>query len=206
MSEIKPIETRYKGYRFRSRLEARWAVFFDALGIDYQYEPQGFIVGYDHRPYLPDFLLPKYNLYCEVKPTPEAFDWNLMLSCVDYGTGLPIANQNGGLLLLPNIPPPRWDGPDSMRPTYCVHEQCPVCLVHRKGVEAYLWSFGDRRMIHDCLGSWSDTGDTDIIPPPPDLVSNMVGDLGVYPVHGHKEVDRALLAARSARFEHGECG
>lgn len=30
---MKAIETRYKGYRFRSRLEARWAVFFDALGL-----------------------------------------------------------------------------------------------------------------------------------------------------------------------------
>lgn len=30
MSEIKAIDTYYKGYRFRSRLEARWAVFFDA--------------------------------------------------------------------------------------------------------------------------------------------------------------------------------
>jgi hypothetical protein len=30
-TEIKAIETSYKGYRFRSRLEARWAVFFDAL-------------------------------------------------------------------------------------------------------------------------------------------------------------------------------
>ena len=28
----KAIETRYAGHRFRSRLEARWAVFFDALG------------------------------------------------------------------------------------------------------------------------------------------------------------------------------
>ena len=28
---IKAIETVYNGYRFRSRLEARWAVFFDAL-------------------------------------------------------------------------------------------------------------------------------------------------------------------------------
>jgi hypothetical protein len=36
--DIKPIETRYNGYRFRSRLEARWAVFFDTLGIEYQYE------------------------------------------------------------------------------------------------------------------------------------------------------------------------
>lgn len=38
MSEIKPIQTRYKGYHFRSRLEARWAVFFDALGIAWKYE------------------------------------------------------------------------------------------------------------------------------------------------------------------------
>lgn len=26
---IKAIDTIYKGYKFRSRLEARWAVFFD---------------------------------------------------------------------------------------------------------------------------------------------------------------------------------
>ena len=40
--DIKPIETYYNGYRFRSRLEARWAVFFDALGVPYEYEPEGF--------------------------------------------------------------------------------------------------------------------------------------------------------------------
>jgi hypothetical protein len=38
----KAIETRYRGYRFRSRSEARWAVFFDAAGIAWQYEPEGF--------------------------------------------------------------------------------------------------------------------------------------------------------------------
>jgi hypothetical protein len=31
--KIKAIETRYKGYRFRSRLEARWSVFFDAMEL-----------------------------------------------------------------------------------------------------------------------------------------------------------------------------
>ena len=31
---IAAIETEYCGYRFRSRLEARWAVFLDALGIE----------------------------------------------------------------------------------------------------------------------------------------------------------------------------
>ena len=35
---IKPIETQYNGFRFRSRLEARWAVFFDVIGLKYEYE------------------------------------------------------------------------------------------------------------------------------------------------------------------------
>ena len=39
---LKAIETFYNGYRFRSRLEARWAVFFDSAGIEYVYEPEGF--------------------------------------------------------------------------------------------------------------------------------------------------------------------
>ena len=39
---IQAIETRYNGYRFRSRLEARWAVFFDEMGIEYEYEIEGF--------------------------------------------------------------------------------------------------------------------------------------------------------------------
>ena len=54
---IKAIETEYNGYRFRSRLEARWAVFFDELGIKYQYEPEGFDL--DGTLYLPDFYLPE---------------------------------------------------------------------------------------------------------------------------------------------------
>lgn len=63
---IKPIETLYKGYRFRSRLEARWAVFFDELGIEYQYEPQGF--EFDGERYLPDFFLPQQRTWVETKP------------------------------------------------------------------------------------------------------------------------------------------
>jgi hypothetical protein len=57
---IKAIETRYKGYRFRSRLEARWAVFFDAVGIEWEYEPEGFDLG-DAGWYLPDFKVYSYD-------------------------------------------------------------------------------------------------------------------------------------------------
>jgi hypothetical protein len=63
---IKAIETVWKGYRFRSRLEARWAVFFDALGLRWEYEPEGFVTSAGW--YLPDFYLPQMDLWVEVKP------------------------------------------------------------------------------------------------------------------------------------------
>ena len=59
--KIRPIETRYKGYRFRSRLEARWAVFFDASGIAWEYEKEGYDLG-ELSWYLPDFWLPSVRL------------------------------------------------------------------------------------------------------------------------------------------------
>ena len=63
---IKAIETLYKGYRFRSRLEARWAVFFDTLGIAWEYELEGYDLG-SVGWYLPDFFLPAYDIWVEVK-------------------------------------------------------------------------------------------------------------------------------------------
>jgi len=64
---MKAIETNYKGYRFRSRLEARWAVFMDALNVKWTYEPEGFDLG-ETGWYLPDFYLPKLDCYLEIKP------------------------------------------------------------------------------------------------------------------------------------------
>jgi hypothetical protein len=64
---IKAIETVYNGYRFRSRLEARWAVFFDAMGIKWEYEIEGFELGNGER-YLPDFWLPELACFVEIKP------------------------------------------------------------------------------------------------------------------------------------------
>lgn len=56
MKTLKAIETEYRGYRFRSRLEARWAVFFDACGVKWEYEPEGYKLP-NGQFYLPDFLL-----------------------------------------------------------------------------------------------------------------------------------------------------
>jgi len=70
--KITPIQTSYKGYLFRSRLEARWAVFFDTLGIKWEYEKEGYDLG-DAGRYLPDFWLPGFHfketgLWVEIKP------------------------------------------------------------------------------------------------------------------------------------------
>lgn len=67
MTQIKAIETEYKGYRFRSRLEARWAVFFDDLDVEWEYEKEGFDLG-EAGWYLPDFYLTKQGWWVEIKP------------------------------------------------------------------------------------------------------------------------------------------
>ena len=50
------IPTMYKGIKFRSRLEARWAVFFDTLGIEWEYEPQGYEIGCSYTPMPGDMI------------------------------------------------------------------------------------------------------------------------------------------------------
>lgn len=64
---IKAMETEYKGILFRSRLEARWAILFDALELEWVYEPECFKLPSGLK-YTPDFYIPKFDLYVEVKP------------------------------------------------------------------------------------------------------------------------------------------
>jgi|SRR5690554_659384 len=78
---IKAIQTRYKGYHFRSRLEARWAVFFDALGLQWEYEPEGFDLGGGVY-YLPDFRVTgtdtngdEMEYWFEIKPKGKDLSW-----------------------------------------------------------------------------------------------------------------------------------
>jgi len=59
---IAAIPTVYRGRTYRSRLEARWAAFFDRLRWTYEYEP------FDLGSWSPDFLLPDLDTLVEVKP------------------------------------------------------------------------------------------------------------------------------------------
>lgn len=59
------LPTRYNGQRFRSKTEARWAIFFDILNVPYAYEPEPYHLG-DHF-YLPDFYLLEQRCWIEIK-------------------------------------------------------------------------------------------------------------------------------------------
>ena len=69
---VTPIQTMYQGCLFRSRLESRWAVFFDTLGMRWRYEPEGFHLP-SGRMYLPDFRVDGVG-YVEIKPYPAIDD------------------------------------------------------------------------------------------------------------------------------------
>ena len=79
MKKIRAIETHYKGYRFRSRLEARWAIYFDSVGIEWVYELEGYNLS-DGRKYLPDFkitTIDKETYFYEIKPKHSKGDGKL---------------------------------------------------------------------------------------------------------------------------------
>lgn len=78
MPEIKALQTPYRGITYRSRTEARWAVFLDELRVSYDYEPEGMDLGGEW--YLPDFWLPSPGVWLEVKGI-EPNDREKRLAC-----------------------------------------------------------------------------------------------------------------------------
>jgi hypothetical protein len=98
MKEIKAIETMYNGYRFRSRLEARWAVFFNAIRMHYEYEMEGFSLP-NGKSYLPDFYLPHLKVYVEIKPSFDGLTENDLWKFDGFAT-----NGEKQLLLIAGVP------------------------------------------------------------------------------------------------------
>lgn len=59
------IQTFYHDVHFRSRIEARWAIFLDTLNIPWEYEKEGYVL--NGACYLPDFWLPDQKRWLEIK-------------------------------------------------------------------------------------------------------------------------------------------
>ncbi len=218
--DIKPIETKYKGYRFRSRLEARWAVFFDEMGIEYQYEPEGFEV--DGMRYLPDFYLPDSNKYVEVKGSLEQFkkDYPKMEACFRHNA-TPISN---GLIIVSDIPDstkegvpifPMFSGDDS--PNGMQFEGATFILVWVEKENNYEpWvgvdSFDCANLAFRDLYCWCyERGNRDDyylegLPKDFSLEPNWALPLRPRFTEGYSRTMAAYEKARSARFEHGEHG
>lgn len=94
---VAAVETEYANVRFRSRTEARWAVFFEKIGFKWIHEPQ--IYALKSGKYLPDFRITLPNereYFCEVKPKPYAMG-DRKYDLVRYHE---LVNQEGISLLL----------------------------------------------------------------------------------------------------------
>jgi hypothetical protein len=80
--EIKAIKTGYNGVVYRSQLEARYAVFFDLAGWEYQYEP------FRLTGWIPDFLIQmnpdSKQILAEVKPKKDYFQMVKYMSTIDF--------------------------------------------------------------------------------------------------------------------------
>jgi hypothetical protein len=183
---MKAIETKWKGYSFRSRLEARWAVFFDTLGLEWDYESEGFHLPGGYR-YLPGF---------KVKYPGSGWEW---FECKPDLTLIPdtewpklaafSAQMPQGLVLL--------DGPPSLRTYLRVVDLLDGALVPSrermaratpfKRAGSVLWSAKERLWgdEHDNVFAWADPLDC------------AIGEDAWW------HLAAAVERARGARFEHG---
>ena len=215
---IKPKETIYNGYRFRSRLEARWAVFFDSLGVKYEYEPEGFeLPGLGG--YLPDFrvmchgtrgdcLDAAWPLYIEVKGQMDAASAEKIKAFSYYHAYDDVI----------------WPGPDD--PDYDVnirailkeagYKHFPLLIVgdipnvqypNDVTEEAIMGSY--RSMGYDLYPFNYETVDGDHFAAYPAADARgrfylMGDDCHYVNIEDEPRVMRAYQKARQARFEHGE--
>ena len=204
---MQAIETVYNGYRFRSRLEARWAVFFDAMGIKYQYEPEGF-KGFNDIPYLPDFYLPDLDIYVEVKGSRQALieDSEKIAAAIDFNS-TPIAKK--GLLILGDIPNPEKIEKSNIPMFYYLEWDEGIKLnfaafVAIPGRPGYL-AKGPKNIFKFCF-CYPFKQTSSSYPDLPDSVYNLENMWTVESLiqHPYKRVKDAYTKARQARFEHGE--
>lgn len=187
------IETRYQGYRFRSRLEARWAVFFDALGLRWEYECEGFELPSGR--YLPDFKVhydgrdasERHFEWFECKGDLRTVSHNEWARMIEF-------SKDQGLLVLDGAPDARMyltpesictPGGESVDGTIPAPYKAQECAFAHRRCGYALWCPKERL--------WWDEHSNFFDP------TSYYGDGGLI-------LERAVEAARGARFEHGESG
>jgi hypothetical protein len=211
MNSIKAIQTRYKGFNFRSRLEARWAVFFDNLGAKWEYEKDTYDLGKEFGGYyLPDFWLPFVSMrgdkndgvFVEIKgPSPTEIELRKcsMLSSITKKpvvlfVGVPIQQTKDNIKMDINSGYQFDPQPDYYEGFY---------------YDTNMSFFQCERCGHIKIEYWE--GNYEICP----RCNNGCNDKSCFKGNVNKlgncndrtsRLRKAYNAARSARFDHGESG
>lgn len=198
MSEFKAVQTEYKGYLFRSRLEARWAVFFDALGIEWEYESEGVVLS-NGTQYLPDFYLPDFHCFFEVKRKglKGTAEGDVAISkisdgqCTDSWAGIICFGDpmDDDLYIFCQETDDGGGG--------CYEDEVTIGL-HPITKKPYLFAYNDRR--DRCFFThFGEDMEDEMIP----MVTHEYGKYK-YKDFVNARVSNARLMARQARFEYGE--
>jgi len=198
---------RKRDIAFKTELDARWAAFFDTLGVDFEYEPSKFEKG--DASYTPTFFLPETKTWVDVSPSDDALaekkdtihrmlEGPSPIPHIDYVRS-PEESECRGLLLLGEIPEPGVGmvlhnliqmGPfDKDEPKNSVGEEPTLCAfsafmgLSKPGVRAVPVGFLDFMWAYFEHGSldWSVT---------PTYIETQFVDGGV---------DAALTAARAVK-------
>ena len=182
--KIKAIDTEYDGHKFRSRLEARWAVFFNEMGWEYEYEPEGYILS-DGTWYLPDFYLTEYDVYVEVKPTNKV-TIKVLETCRQLARDLENMGLETSVLILDGTPENKqyiWLLSDTMLWAELQNEQ-----------DYILWFNDDVGNIEEAVKSLQETRHKNI----------PYGRYDVSFEENNSSNVEAYKIARQSRFEHGQ--
>ncbi len=151
--QLKALPTIYGGINYRSRIEARWAVFFDTLGLAHEYEREGFDLG-DGQLYLPDFWLPAQKFWVEIKgedPNEDACDKAHRLA---VASGFPVFVFYGGHVVPSDTqsPPKAYaffsDGAGDSEYLWCECSSCGSLGIEFDGRS-------DRLPCKQCYRCWS---------------------------------------------------
>lgn len=124
------IDTELFGCKFRSRLEAKWALYFTALGMEWEYEPLPVPLA-DGSSYLPDFIIYGVEIASPSKRRKKIDLWVEVKGHMD---------------------------PDSMRKVRLFSQQAPIIVLmdvsklneHRANEDGRDWW----RRMHDAYSKW----------------------------------------------------
>jgi hypothetical protein len=183
-TELKAIETIYKGNKYRSRLEARWAVFYETLNIPYEYESQGYDLG-EGLYYLPDFWMPDQDCYVEIKGSQPSENDEMKMRLLALQSDKPVFLFVG-----------------QIEPFHTELEESENGLLLRFSNAAELFTPGGCRYQQNYWCKCSHCSKYDI------SYCGVAGYCASEPYIGvfDNDIKDAYMKAKQARFEHGERG